>query len=610
VGLTGGNPEVRGQTAVKASKATTNYESGYFPKIQKITKQNSALLEWALNNGTVTIFLVKPDDASQSYYLGCYSLDGFSTHKESIDDLRATAASCSQHITSKNGLFTRFQERTHVRVKVKPYSLPEDIVDWKKIVLHDSDIFPIGVEGKDKGEPSDILGLTGEKVVSFEEVTNTYLQKGFWRDLAESDANVMDDVTHENAVPTGAFAAGKRIKICVEDFLTLMVCVAVGVFCRLKRLNVLNNCVTPLRNNTSWFKKLGSVIQTYATPHPGRVYDLTPLNLILSSHAEGQGRKERHGLEWMAAHPAETKEFLFAAILATTTGRMGALYQWTNFKKVVDLGETREDLILFPKPDETDVFIDFMNKTCPKGKIGAFLSDQFKKSLPLCVESVEDYSRFLKLVAADLDNLYRDVIENLNAKCKKECLVQIMQKFLVSKVIDGGNLPFVSSQIIYNLDEMINLIPGTDWETVEMGFGSKEAMLWLMDEANEEAKMQYLKNVKEVVMGLDEENLLCLGLKRIQKGRKVHVFWAINERDVGLHEIEHFVCKLWIVMVRMIGARPSKNPKLHRPHLHPLKANNRNGGSLYGAMVEEITDSALDAFRKGKMCIPQCFQRW
>jgi hypothetical protein len=114
VGLAGGNPEVRGQTAIVGSKMTTNYESGYFPKIQKLSKQNLALLDCALRNAAVTIFLVNEKEPTKSYYLGCYFLDGFSTHKESIDSLRKTAEECSDYIGPSEGMWCRFQERQHI----------------------------------------------------------------------------------------------------------------------------------------------------------------------------------------------------------------------------------------------------------------------------------------------------------------------------------------------------------------------------------------------------------------------------------------------------------------------------------------------------------------
>ena len=126
VGLTGGNPEIRGQTVVQASKATTNRESGYFPRLQNLNKHNVSLLDAALGNRTVTIFLQQPGKKEMSYYLGCYYLNGFQTHKESIDSLRVTATECSDLISDKEGFFTRFQERTHVRVGATPYEMPEE----------------------------------------------------------------------------------------------------------------------------------------------------------------------------------------------------------------------------------------------------------------------------------------------------------------------------------------------------------------------------------------------------------------------------------------------------------------------------------------------------
>jgi hypothetical protein len=62
LGLSGGNPEVKGQSILVGSKMTTNFESGYFPKLQKLSKQNIGIMDCALINGTVTIFFLDDED--------------------------------------------------------------------------------------------------------------------------------------------------------------------------------------------------------------------------------------------------------------------------------------------------------------------------------------------------------------------------------------------------------------------------------------------------------------------------------------------------------------------------------------------------------------------
>jgi hypothetical protein len=373
---------------------------------------------------------------------------------------------------------------------------------------------------------------------------------------------------------------------------------------------VIGNCVTPLRNNVAWFKRLGSVIQTYATPHPGRVYDVMPLNLVLFSNSGGSKRQERSGVQWMRDNPILTKEHLFAALVATTTGRMAPFVTWSHFKRVVGGDIRTVSPIIFPNPNEIELFLEFMKKTCPKGTMTAFVSDQFKKSLPPCIQNVETYSCFLRRVQQELDRLYDSIVQSLEKEGTRESLVGIMESFLMSTCGDGGNLPFLASQIIYNLDEMIDLLPGKDWETVVMGFGSGEAMSWLL-ESDDETKMDYLKRLKAQVMNLDDEKLACLGLERMNKhGRCVNIYWAINGRYVGLHDMEHFVCKLWVIMVRIIGARPSKNPKLHRPHLHPLKVEVQDAESFYGTILLQIVQKATKVFETSTLKIPEYFERW
>jgi hypothetical protein len=612
VGLSGGNPEVKGQTVVKASKVTSNCESGYFPMLQKMSKQNTALLDCALGNGTVTMFMVDTKEPNHCIYLGCYYLAGFATHKETIYNLRETAKQCPEYISRSEEMYTRFQERTHVRVQAIPYELPEDddLHNWNKIVVEETDVFPIGIETKTAGEPSEILSLTQTKSVSFDEVVKTFIDKGVWRDLLEKEYDENDDVMRDDGIAPDKMVAGKEIQISMCDLLMIMVCVAVGVFCRVKRMNVVGHVVSPLRNTQSWMSKLGTIIQTFGTPHPGRGYDLTPLALILFSSSEGEGRGKRTGVGWMKQNPQEAKELMFASILATTTGRMGAFYQWSNIRRVIEPKsciEFKGKAIFFPKLSEVGEFLEFLSQTCKDGKMGNFLSGQFRKSLPSCVESVVRYGDSIRHVAEDIDILYNRMTEKMeNEKVvTKEMMVEIVQGFLKSRMGEGKNPAFLASQIVYNLDEMIDLIPRKKWENVVMGFGSKESMSWIKKNETD-ANMDILQEIWKAVVKLDEKKLQCLGLEKDKKLK--NVFWKINQRYFDLHDCEHFMCKLWLIMVRKIGARPSKHPKLHRPHLHPLKAENMDVESFFGSLVQSIADKAIDTFQKYSMIkMPNAF---
>jgi hypothetical protein len=418
VGLAGGNPEVKGQTVLVGSKMTTNYESGYFPKIQKLSKQNVAILECALRNGTVTIFLVNDKDRTKAYYLGCYFLSGVSTHKESMENLRTIAQDCPEYVGSSEGLWCRFQERQHMRVHAVPYIMPEESEGkgWEKIVLHCSDVFPIGVEGGAKGQASEILSLTGANSVSFDEVLTEFIRKKTWRDLIEKDHNSEEDDSYKNATEGGPLVAGKGIQVTMSDHMTLMVCMAVGVFCRLQRMNVRDQFVTPLRVSLhDWFGRLGAIIQTYSSPHPGRVYDITPLTLITISDAQGEGRKKKNGWKWMEKNKAEMKELMFAGIVATTTGRITAFYHWSNYRRLTMHDSNRREenkLIFFPKTFEIEAFIEYLEMVTKDGKMGPFISAQFGSSLAPCFFSIEGYASFLRNVTRGIEGLCNTILNH------------------------------------------------------------------------------------------------------------------------------------------------------------------------------------------------------
>jgi hypothetical protein len=315
----------------------------------------------------------------------------------------------------------------------------------------------------------------------------------------------------------------------------------------------------------------------------------------------------------MEENPEETKELLFAAIVATSTGRMGAFYQWSTFKKLDQTldEKRRQKTVFFPKPSETEEFLDYMQKVSTNGKTGNFLSDQFKKSLPKCFLKVNGYSAFLRQVRRELHIFYEDLIKELKKRKKKHNVVKLMKNFLKTTTTGAEDLSFLASQIMYNVDEMIDLVPGCDWEEVEFGFGSKQAMHWLMGSAKDDERKEYLQTVIKTIKAIpDDDVLACLGLERVTEHGKCHVRWKVNQRNIGIHDIEHFACKLWLVMVRIIGARPSKNPRLHRPHLHPLKIDKNLENTIYHSLVFDIAKEATNQFKNNKMCIPDCFKEW
>jgi hypothetical protein len=170
-------------------------------------------------------------------------------------------------------------------------------------------------------------------------------------------------------------------------------------------------------------------------------------------------------------------------------------------------------------------------------------------------------------------------------------------------------LPFLASQIVYNIDEVIDLTPHEEWEKVEMGYGSKQAMSWLQQEGHFSNNMTCLKAIKRSVSELSEEKLDCLGLRRLKKGKN-EIVWKANLRIFGIQDSEHFLCKLWIVIVKRAGGRPSKNPKLHCSHLHPLKIPKNEADKFFGQQIMDIAKNSTEVFRKSNIKIPEFMSNW
>lgn len=193
-----------------------------------------------------------------------------------------------------------------------------------------------------------------------------------------------------------------------------------------------------------------------------------------------------------------------------------------------------------------------------------------------------------------------------------------MHGFLDDKTHPGGDLMFIASQIMYNIDEMIDLMPSQQWEKIEMGWGSKAAIVWIRSGLEQHDNMNILKEIKQGLQKLSLTQLYCLGLEIENEDGEPALVWALNHRQVGLHDMEHFLCKLWLVMVRVIGARPGKNPRLHRPHVHPLKMDEQKVRSFYCKSLINIAEKSVSLFKRGEtdernndtLCVPCCFTRW
>lgn len=99
----------------------------------------------------------------------------------------------------------------------------------------------------------------------------------------------------------------------------------------------------------------------------------------------------------MRSNPEQTKEFMFAAIVATTTGRMAAFYHWSNMRRVLEpdsCKELKEKSIFFPKVSETEVFIEFLKDICQDKKWGVSSVDNLGIVFHLVLKAWTDTVNF------------------------------------------------------------------------------------------------------------------------------------------------------------------------------------------------------------------------
>ena len=622
--LRGGGATVCGDTTTN-NQGKTNKESGQFPTWQKLKGQNVELLKAALRNIVLPIFIIDKNDTSKALYLGFYFLDGFYTARDKFDDLKKIAEKCCVNVHEQK--FMRFREMNHVRISCKCIKdLKKSEVTWRKLSVGGNEVYSIGAmneqQGKGEGATRNVVSLNHPNAVSLEQVRKSFVESKSYMSVdvdkivIENDINMkeseIDEEEGETVTGLISDAPGKQIAICIEQLINFVICCSVAVFSRMLRLNISKKeegVVGALRCY-NWMKRLGGVLRYLATPHPIRSYDTAILALIVStnSHVERQDRK---GLDWIKNNEEETKELLFAAIFATFIGRTSALEQWCKLKKTCDVGldcRRKQNVVFYPKRSEIKEIIHFMKICNESGKNGMtkWKSEQFAASLPAFCNDVEQFSNCMEIVIEKLGWLCERIIkilENKHGRCKREEIRKCIKCVFRDTNDKKAQSEFIANQILLNFEEVVDVLPNVEMSDCHLGYGSKTTSVWVACECSEKKKV--LQEIVKSVKKMKNEELKMVGLYRDEKN-VVRVI--LNKRIMDVRDAEHLLCKLWIVMARVVGKRPSINPKLSRPHLHPLRIDCAII-ELLGSHCFEIAKDALEKFETNNVCIPALFEK-
>ena len=624
--LRGGGATVSGDTTGNNCKAT-NKESGFFPTWQEIRKANADLLDAALRNVTLPIFIVDKKNSRKAIYLGMHYLDGFQTHRDTFDDLKRLAVECN--VTLHEQKFMRFREMNYVQVNCRCIAnIPRSNNAWKKLTVQANDVFAIGVKNEMQGEglgaTRNVVSLENDDAVSLEEVRNSFLESGVYsmmdRDemVQENDVSigVKADVRMVNSgKSTGLLHSlpAKQVGISISNLIQFIVCCSVAVFCRMMRLNLVEGTVTMvgvLRSDT-WMKRLGGILRYLATPHPIRSYDAPIMALIISTGSH-TSREQRRGYEWMKKNAKAGKDMLFASMFATFVGRTAALQQWCQLKKShddkLDL-KRKKECIFYPRRSELEEILHFMfiSKERDKNPMTKWKSEQFAASLPEFCNDLNAFKVNMKRIVDNIDELYAKMIsilkENEGDGSKREKMRKSIKNSFRCTNDKKAQSEFISNQVLLNFEELVDILPGIQMQDCHLGFGSKTTCAWI--EGTHSCKAVLLKRILQEVKKLPEDHLKMLGLFRDERN-VVRVM--LNKRIVDVRDVEHMLCKLWIVMARVLGKRPSVNPKLCRPHLHPLKVA-CDLALLLSKVGLQIARDAITEFEKSNLSIPLMFEK-
>jgi hypothetical protein len=162
---------------------------------------------------------------------------------------------------------------------------------------------------------------------------------------------------------------------------------------------------------------------------------------------------------------------------------------------------------------------------------------------------------------------------------------------------------FVAGQICANVDEVICPQGEGDGErcrnvfkqdVLPCGHGSREGASVTMTGRGVLGEMlEVAQNFLGRVGTLNDLQLQCLGLKRLEKG---NVVIRLNGRSIGLLEAEHTFCKNYLQVSVSRGTRGVNVPNPYRPHCHPLLDPASYG--MAKRRLDEIFDSAIAGFEK------------
>ena len=593
----------------------------------------------------------KKPSKEKCYYLGVYELGNVSIAADTQEELDQVLKEYKKN-PAINGYLLRFREKPHIRIHCKPVDMPEiqDISEWTILEVAIDDprrllyVLPEAnvTQMLDLTKDADVvrLGAVYDKLVAEEAVI-----QGLRKPVHQHSKNGEDN--------TLLLTSQTKRVYDLTHFIDILLKMSAAVFLRLLKVNVdrdgrIGPLVPPngVEDNTlpeyirlfgchpQFAEFLGLEIQRSPSPHPMRSYDTNRLWLIME-FGSGIQRDQRKGPGFLDTEREEAKRMLISSFLAETIGNPCILQDWSqrlhsgnssaindeaNLKESKESEENKDKHILIQNQEEGESkktckipgnreevasFIQFIDVALEKKGQESFsvLLNGFY-NLPKLFRSSITFKNTLRhwtdTGASDLlDYAIEIEKECRNGRCQdiekreriKKKMIEILS-YTGSLTKSNATLEFLVWHVMADMDELILGYPFGKPESVSTSFGSQLGMKRLRRSGKNQDIMKAGEKILALWMERSTDELSIMGLQRNETTKRLHV--KINNREISVLDVEHWLCKLYWFSERDTGGSRSfsMKPSVYEAHLHPCM------DIVWGDEVYKISNEAAKAMKR------------
>jgi hypothetical protein len=362
---------------------------------------------------------------------------------------------------------------------------------------------------------------------------------------------------------------------------------------------------------------LGTALRCHPVPMPVRTYDPMPLLLrgcAIQVRVLDSGSCERRGVgqdeNWLNTS-LQLVDMVFRAIIIRLTGRVGRFSSYWRYSS------SKSHITSWvPSREEFPVFSQFMLST---KKMSCWTSRQHFNSLPKdVVSSVDAFIRYMKIIATNVERTVEEMVA-VNSLSKAASILKKMMEGTVCQLSSQPgvkDLSFLVQEIIADINE-IYMNPfgeqSVDGTSIILGHGALTALRILKGREGGNDNTWWLRKIYDSFSTHSKgeqgkEFLKTLGLCITGRGS---VVTRLNGRLVDMKDVEHFLCKVYIMVYKTIGDRSvTLRPLATTPWCHPLRLRSQCAwdSDRVFCIFEESIQAAQRLVEKEKLVLPSVFR--